>query len=123
MKLTPKQKAFADEYILTGNVTQSATKAGYKKPNVQGSQNLAKLSIQEYIKDKNKSLESAKIADMEEVKQFWSNLLRDNESDPKDRLKASELIAKTNGAFIDKVQHSGTISNEVVIEIGVAEDD
>lgn len=30
-KLTPKQKNFADEYIITGNATQSAIKAGYSE--------------------------------------------------------------------------------------------
>lgn len=30
-KLTPKQQAFADYYIETGNATQSALKAGYSE--------------------------------------------------------------------------------------------
>jgi phage terminase small subunit len=30
-KLTPKQKAFADYYIETGNATEAAIKAGYNK--------------------------------------------------------------------------------------------
>ena len=31
MDLTPKQKAFADEYIKSGNAMQSAIKAGYSE--------------------------------------------------------------------------------------------
>ena len=31
MKLTEKQKRFADEYIKSGNATQAAIKAGYSK--------------------------------------------------------------------------------------------
>ena len=31
MKLTPKKKTFAEYYIETGNVTESAIKAGYSK--------------------------------------------------------------------------------------------
>lgn len=46
---------------------------------------------------------------MTEVKQFWTETMRNNMYDPKDRLKASELIAKTNGAFIEKVEHSGNV--------------
>lgn len=30
-KLNPKQQAFADEYIITGNAYRSALKAGYKE--------------------------------------------------------------------------------------------
>jgi phage terminase small subunit len=34
MKLTPKQKAFADYYIETGNATEVAIKAEYSKRNL-----------------------------------------------------------------------------------------
>lgn len=104
MSLTPKQKAFADYYIQTGNATESARKAGYKQPHVQGSQNLEKLRVQEYIIERNKVIENERIADMKEVKEFWTYMLRNETSEDKDRLKASEYIAKTNGAFLDKIE-------------------
>ncbi len=53
-KLTPKQERFANEYIKTLNVTQSAIKAGYS-PNsahVTGSRLLRKEKVDEYIKSK-----------------------------------------------------------------------
>ena len=53
-KLTPKQERFANEYIKTLNVTQSAIKAGYS-PNsahVTGSRLLRKDKVHEYIKSK-----------------------------------------------------------------------
>jgi phage terminase small subunit len=52
-KLTDKQKRFCEEYLIDLNATQAAIRAGYseKTANEQGSQNLAKLSIQEYIKE------------------------------------------------------------------------
>lgn len=50
-KLTPKQQRFVQEYLVDYNATQAAIRAGYSKKtaNVQGAQNLAKLSIQEEI--------------------------------------------------------------------------
>ena len=51
--------------------------------------------LHHYLKERNKELESQKIADMREVKEFWTNTLRDEENEIKDRLKASEYIAKT----------------------------
>lgn len=50
-KLTPKQKAFCEEYLIDLNATQAAIRAGYssKTANTVAAQNLAKLSIQEYI--------------------------------------------------------------------------
>lgn len=53
-KLTPKQERFANEYIKTLNVTQSAIKAGYS-PNsahVTGSRLLRKEKVDKYIKSK-----------------------------------------------------------------------
>lgn len=60
--LTPKQKALADYYIELGNTTEVARRAGYKKPNVQGSQNLEKLSIKSYIDEKINVLDEKRIA-------------------------------------------------------------
>jgi phage terminase small subunit len=51
MALTDKQIRFCEEYLIDLNATQAAIRAGYseKTANEQGSQNLAKLSIQERI--------------------------------------------------------------------------
>ncbi|WP_160112324.1 terminase small subunit [Salicibibacter kimchii] len=51
VKLTPKQKRFADEYIISGNITKAAIKAGYseKTARVTGQENLRKPAILEYI--------------------------------------------------------------------------
>lgn len=50
-KLTAKQQRFVDEYLIDLNATQAAIRAGYsaRTANEQGSQLLAKLSIQEAI--------------------------------------------------------------------------
>ena len=117
--MNAKQKLFADYYIQTGNAVESAIKAGYSV-NYANAQSYRLLDIVgDYIKEKNKALESHTIADMQEVKEFWTNALRDDEIEFKDRLRASEFIAKTNGAFIDKLEHSGNINSDVEINIGV----
>jgi phage terminase small subunit len=102
-----QQKKFADYYIQTGNATESYKRAGYKaKGNVaeaNASRLLRNAKVVEYIEERNKQLESSRIADMEEVKKFWTNTMRNEYAELKDRLKASEYIAKTNAAFIDTV--------------------
>jgi len=128
MKLTPKQQKFADFYIQTGNSTESAIRAGYSKNTAceMGYENLRKPHILNYVNERNESLESSRIADMKEIKEFWTRIVRGEELDrdeetllAKDRLKASELIAKTNGAFLDRVEHSGVVE----INIDIEEDD
>ncbi|WP_129600451.1 terminase small subunit [Anaerophilus nitritogenes] len=112
MKLTEKQKRFCDYYIETGNATEAAIRAGYSKSTAKviGSENLTKPYLKEYIDERNKLLESDRIADMKEVKEFWTNTMRNVNEETRERLKASELIAKTNGAFLEKVEHSGNIN-------------
>ena len=53
-KLTKKQKLFIDEYLIDLNATQAAIRAGYsvKTANEQGSQLLAKLSVQQAIAER-----------------------------------------------------------------------
>lgn len=53
-KLNEKQRRFVDEYLIDLNATQAAIRAGYsvKTANEQGSQLLAKLSIQSEISRK-----------------------------------------------------------------------
>lgn len=114
IKLTVKQQKFADAYIKSGNATQSYIDAGYsvKSDNaagVEGHKLLRNPKIKAYMEKVNKAIQTASIADMVEVKEFWTNTLRGEKIDYKDRLKASEFIAKTNGAFIDKIEHSGEI--------------
>ena len=109
MKLTEKQKRFADYYIESGNAERSAIKVGYSEKYARGNAHklVANSGIKEYIEERNKLLEDERIADMKEVKEFWTNTMRSDEAERKDRLKASEMIAKTNAAFVDKVEHSG----------------
>jgi len=111
VKLTAKQQRFADYYIQTGNATESAIKAGYSKKTARsiGQENLTKPDIAKYIEEVNKKLEDERIAGMKEIKEFWTSMFRNEIAEDKDRLKASEYLAKTNGAFLDKVEHSGNM--------------
>lgn len=83
MKLTAKQQLFADEYIKSGNATQSAIKAGYnvKSAKVIGAQNLSKLNVKAYIDAKMAEIESHKIADAKEVLQYLTRVLRGEETE------------------------------------------
>jgi phage terminase small subunit len=122
VKLTEKQKRFCDYYIKTANAAQSAIEAGYSKKTAKqmGAENLAKPYLSEYIQKRNKELENERIAGIQEVKEFWTKVLRSQhfeEVNIRDKLKASEYIAKVNGAFIDKVEHSGALPININLKI------
>lgn len=109
MKLTLKQKAFADYYIECGNATEAAKRAGYKQPHVQGSQNLGKLSISAYIEERLKILDEKSIATQKEILQYLTSVMRGNEKDQfgldpslRDRTDAAKELAKINRMYNKK---------------------
>ena len=101
-KLTAKQRAWIDYYKQGKTATEAARLAGYKGNNHHtiGAQNLAKLS--KYISDRDELLDRARVADMAEINAFWTDTMRNDKADIKDRLKASELRARSIGAFIER---------------------
>lgn len=101
-KLTAKQRAWVDYYKQGKTAAEAARLAGYRGNNsdVIGAQNLVKLS--KYVADRDELLDRARVADMAEINAFWSDTMRDDTADIKDRLKASELRARSIGAFIER---------------------
>lgn len=82
-ELTPKQKKFADNYIKTGNATQSAIEAGYSKKTAPtiASENLIKPNIKSYIGKKMKEIESHKIMDAKEAMELLTRIARGEEKE------------------------------------------
>ncbi len=78
MGLTPKQKAFADEYLKCGNATEAARNAGYSERTaaVIGNENLKKPNVLAYIAERQKQIDDSRIADAAEVLRFYTAVLR-----------------------------------------------
>ena len=118
-KLTLKQRKFADEYIISGNIEQSALNAGYSA-NYSRSQShklLANVGIKSYIDERLKEIESEKTASIKEVMEYLSSVMRGEHKEQtligrgqgfqektyidvsaKDRLKAADLLNKIHQA-------------------------
>jgi Phage terminase, small subunit len=69
MKLTEKQKKFADYYIESGNATQAAIKAGYSERTArsQGQRLLTNVDIKNYIDKQITKLASERIMSAQEI--------------------------------------------------------
>lgn len=111
MALTPKQKAFADYYIQTGNATEAARKAGYSEQTARqiGTENLSKPSISAYIAERLKPTEKKRIADADEVIAFYTAVMRGEVKDQfgldaslSDRLKAGDSLMKRYAVGAEK---------------------
>ncbi len=145
-KLTLKQQKFADEYIISGNATEAAKKAGYSEKTAKaiGTENLTKPIIKNYIDKRLEELQSQKIADQEEVLEYLTAVLRgesrsetvvvegvgdgcsqarafEKAPDEKERIKAAELLGKRYRLFTDKVDVTQT--GNIVIEVGNWDDE
>ncbi|MCT3207753.1 terminase small subunit [Limosilactobacillus reuteri] len=107
MKLTQKQKLFADEYIKSGNAMQSAIKAGYSEKYAKSSsaKMLENVGIKSYIDAKMAEIESHKIADAKEVLQFYTRVLRKDETEPEKVMRpdGSEEIVDREPSLKDRL--------------------
>lgn len=141
MKLTEKQKRFADYYIETGNITEAAVKAGYSKKTARviGQENLLKPAIKGYIDEKLEAMQDERTASAKEVLEFLTKSMRgeikeevvvvegtgDGTSEARmvkkqiglrDRIKSAELLGKRYRLFTDKVEIEGVVPVMIVGE-------
>ena len=97
MKLTQKQRLFADEYIKSGNATDAYVKAGYKcsrsTARRNGNRLLTNADIKSYIANRTAEIESHKIADAKEVLQYYTRVLRAEETE--------KVVDVINGGLIE----------------------
>lgn len=141
MKLTEKQKAFCDYYIESLNATESYKKA-YKckkqsTAEVNGSRLLSNAKVKTYIDEKLKELGDKRIAKAEEVLEYLTKVIRNEEEEEvvvtvnvgdfqtevqkvrkeisaRDKIKAAELLGKRYRLFTDKIE--ADVSATVVFE-------
>lgn len=104
--MNQRKRAFCEAYLISGNATDAAREAGYSPRSARsiGQRLLTFDDVREYLERRNQEISAANTAQMEEVRQFWTATMRDENMKPADRLKASELLAKTYGAFLERVE-------------------
>ena len=128
--LNQRQKKFCDEYLISGNATDAAIKAGYSPKTAKsiGQRLLTFVDLKQYIDTELEKLHSAKIADAQEVLEYLTAVMRgehteqvlklagdgiqtitDIEVSAKERIKAAELIGKRYALFSDKMDLGGAV--------------
>lgn len=141
-KLTPKQQRFVDEYLIDLNATQAAIRAGYSAKTAQqtGSENLLKPVIADAVaKAQAERSERTEISQDYVIKTIVETIERCSQAkqvydksgelvmtetpdgelapaykyDASNVLKGAELLGKHLGMFTDKVEHSGSVHQEI----------
>lgn len=115
-KLTARQQAFVEAYA--GNATAAALAAGYSERSArsQGQRLLTNDDIKDAIKAREAQRLAPTIATRQERQEFWTSVLRSKDEAMKDRLKAAELLGKSEGDFLERVEMDQTVSVNVFDE-------
>ena len=143
-KLTIKQQKFADEYIISGNATEAAIKAGYSEKTAYsiGHENLSKPEIQAFIAKRLKKEENKRIMDLEEAIAITSSIARgelqkgqskkiDNLSGEvikditytftpglEERQRSLEHIIRCHGGFVDRQEVDMDMNLKIEVDYG-----
>lgn len=143
-------KIFCDTYIKTFNASESYLTAF---PNVKtstamvnGCKLLKKEEIQDYLKERYKEASNERIADVQEVLETLTRVMRQEETEQtvvtkmvgngmseveivdkkpslREVLKAAELLGKRYAMFTDKVDLENNIAVTIIDDIGTLEDE
>ena len=107
MALNARQRAFVEAYC--GNATEAALQAGYSPKTAAfiGAENLKKPQIAEALKEREDKRLASLVATRERRQRFWTEVMENIGEDMKDRLKASELLAKSEGDFLERRELTG----------------
>jgi phage terminase small subunit len=140
LKLTPKQKLFADFYIETANITEAYQRAYGRSSDVSrknGGRIMANEGVKAYIAQKMAEKDNERILSQNEVLEFLSDVVKgkvteqvplvlgrdfkviDKDPNIRDRVKAAELLGKRYALFTDRVE----ATQEVTIEWVEDDDD
>jgi phage terminase small subunit len=142
--LNERQKRFVEEYIIDLNATAAAVRSGYSEKTAYsiGQRLLKKVEIQQYMSELMAEKDKKTIADQDEILSFLTSVLRGevceqvpllagngfqelrrlDEANPKDRLKAAELLGKRYAMWVDKKEVEGDLSVNIQIDYGEDEE-
>ena len=111
--MNPKQELFILEYQKDFNATQAAIRAGYSQKTAysQGQRLLKAPEVKEALESDLTTRKSDLIATREQRQQLWTQIMYDTEQSTRDRLRASELLAKSCGDFIERIEATETSLN------------
>ena len=137
-----RMKDFADFYLETGNIYESAIKAGYSEnyAKTNASRLLEKDSVKEYMSERLEEIKSQRIADITEVMEYLTKGLRQELEEEvvvtegigdgfssakiikkkvsiKDSNKCAEMLAKRFGILTDKISMTGNATVTIVDDI------
>ena len=113
-ELTDKQQKFIDCY--DGDIKDAAKKAGISYEYAR--RLVTKGHILKAIRNRiDNEIRPTMIASRQERQKFWSEIMKDKTQTMKDRLRASELLGKSEMDFPNKVEMGGIDGGPIPVSI------
>lgn len=112
-KLNRQEQAKINYMKNGGNMKKAMIDAGYSETYAdRNSQYLLGIIGQE-IKEEQDKLRSDEIKSVEEVQQWWSSHIDNEELDMNTRMKSSELLVRSKGGFIDNIKGNLNVTKKL----------
>lgn len=113
-KLNIRQRKFAQFYAQTGNIVQSAIQAGYSEnyANARAHELLEKVGVKELIQELTDKIKDESILTARDRQSILSELAKDEENEPADRIRAIDTLNKMTGEYLNKVELTGSLKVE-----------
>ena len=100
-----RMKKFAEYYYECGNAEQAAISAGYSEKYARGNAHklVANSCISEYIRQLSEKAQNDRIISARERQALLSDMAKDTENSPSDRIRAIDTLNKMTGEYTVKV--------------------
>ena len=120
-----KSKARQQQVILNykangGNMKKAMIDAGYSEAYADKNSKYLMGIIGEEIKAQQKEVVSEKIKSITEIQEWWSSVIDNEELKFENRVKCSELLAKSQGGFIDRIE--ADVNSDMTINIELSDE-
>ena len=103
--MNERQRKFAEYYAQSGNTVQSAIKAGYSEnyANSRCHELLENVGVSEYIRELSEKAQDERIMSAKARQALLSDIAKNGENAPSDRIKAVDTLNKMTGEYTVKV--------------------
>lgn len=110
-KMNRREQTIYNYKMNGGNMKKAMIDAGYSENYADRNSKYLMGIIGEQIREEQETIRSKNIKSVKEIQEWWAEKMDNPNVKPQDQIKCSELLAKSQGAFIDKVEVNGNVNN------------
>lgn len=106
-----------------GNMKKAMIDAGYSETYADRNSKYLLGIIGDEIKAQQDEICNEKIKNIAKIQEWWSSVVDEEGQDMNSKIKCSELLARSLGAFIDKLKVDANVDTDLNITIELSDDE